>query len=86
QTFRFAEALSELGDCRYEMGVATPFPGTALYEQAEELGIEILSRDWDRYDLIDPVIHTRNLDPHQLRSFIFGYMIQRGQIVSEGGL
>jgi anaerobic magnesium-protoporphyrin IX monomethyl ester cyclase len=86
ETFKFAEALSQLGDCRYEMGVATPFPGTALYEQTEELGIEILSRDWDRYDLIDPVIHTKNLDPHQLRNFIFGYMIQRGQIVSEGGL
>ncbi len=77
QTFTLAEELSKLGDCRYEIGVATPFPGTALYEQAEELGIEILSRDWDRYTLIDPVIRTRNLAPHQLRNFIFGYIIQK---------
>lgn len=77
QTFELAEYLSSLRNCRYELGVATPFPGTALAEQAEELGMKILSRDWDRYDLIDPVIHTKYLNSHQLRDFIFQYMVQR---------
>jgi anaerobic magnesium-protoporphyrin IX monomethyl ester cyclase len=77
ETFHLAEYLHNLGDCPYEIGVATPFPGTALCEKADELGIKIFSRDWDRYDLIDPVICTRHVDRHQLRTFIFQYMVKR---------
>jgi anaerobic magnesium-protoporphyrin IX monomethyl ester cyclase len=74
QTIQFAEELKSLdsqGRVFTNMGVATPYPGTLLAEHSEELGITVLSRDWDRYNLIDPVINTKFLDHHDLRKMIF---------------
>ncbi|MBU7023633.1 MAG: radical SAM protein, partial [Theionarchaea archaeon] len=81
QTIQFAEELKSLdsqGRVFTNMGVATPYPGTLLAQHSEELGITVLSRDWDRYNLIDPVINTKFLDHHDLRRMIFDVTAHRG--------
>jgi len=47
--------------------VLTPLPGSYIYDHAEELGIRFLTKDWDRYTLIDPVIETRHLSTADIR-------------------
>ena len=74
KTLAFVEELESYdahGRVITNVGVAVPYPGTALAERADELGIKILSRDWDRYHLIDPVLDTKYLDHRELRRIIF---------------
>lgn len=64
----------------YIMGsVNTPFPGTEQYENAEQLGIEILSDDWNNYRLNCPIINTKNITRNELRNYyenVIGLMSQ----------
>lgn len=54
----------------YVMGsVNTPFPGTEQYENAEKLGIEILTDDWDNFRLNCPIINTENITREELRNY-----------------
>jgi anaerobic magnesium-protoporphyrin IX monomethyl ester cyclase len=74
QSIRFGlhlRSLSPEGTVRTEFALATPLPGSVLYENAESLGIHLLSQDWEGYNSFEPVIETRNLSKHQLRSLIF---------------
>jgi radical SAM superfamily enzyme YgiQ (UPF0313 family) len=45
--------------------IATPYPGTALFDQMEAEG-RLLHRDWDRYDTRQTVFRPRLLTPRQL--------------------
>jgi radical SAM superfamily enzyme YgiQ (UPF0313 family) len=47
--------------------VTIPFPGTYLYENAEELGVEILADSWEQYTTGRILIRTKNLDETLLR-------------------
>ncbi len=81
QTAQFAEELKSYdsqGRVFTNIGVAVPYPGTVLAQHAEELGITILSQDWDRYNLIDPVIDTKHLNHRELRRMIFDITHQEG--------
>lgn len=64
QTIKFVEKISpdEVG----WYNVATPFPGTPLYEIAEKNGW-IKVRDFDKYDTVKPVIETPWLSMKDLR-------------------
>ena len=53
---------------RTKFAILTPLPGTPVYDQAEELGVRILTRNWDRYSFHTPVIETRHLDRNDLAS------------------
>ncbi len=50
ETLTFAMELSERWGTQYGFHYLSPFPGTELFEQAKELGIRILSRNWARYN------------------------------------
>lgn len=45
----------------------TPLPGTYLYEHAEELGMRILSRDWNRFTFSSPITETDSLNAVEMR-------------------
>ena len=60
ETFAFMGTLKDLG-AEILMSYTTPYPGTAFYEQAEELGLTILTRDWGEYDAKHLVMETRHL-------------------------
>jgi anaerobic magnesium-protoporphyrin IX monomethyl ester cyclase len=64
-------SLSREGLVRTEFSLATPLPGSVLYEQADELGVRLLTQNWEGYNSFEPVIETEHLTKSQLRSFIF---------------
>jgi radical SAM superfamily enzyme YgiQ (UPF0313 family) len=78
QTLEFACKLRALstfpGQVKTDFAITTPLPGTFLRDHAAELGIEILTNDWDRYTFIEPVINTRHLKAEQLGRYVFETM------------
>ncbi len=79
QTLHFARQLREMaefGRVKTDFGIATPLPGTQLCEHAEALGITILSKNYDCYDLTNPVINTRYLTAQDLRSLLFNSVVE----------
>ena len=74
QTLEFARSLRELsmfpGQVKTDFAVTTPLPGTYLREHAAELGIEILTDDWDHYTFIEPVINPRHLTAGPLARYV----------------
>lgn len=51
--------------------VLTPLPGTYIYDHAEELGIRFLTKDWDHFTLVEPVIETNHLSSADIRGLYF---------------
>ncbi len=45
--------------------ILTPFPGTALYEKFENEG-RIISKNWSKYNLKNPVFQPKNMTPEHL--------------------
>lgn len=84
ETIRFSQELQEEYGVVVSFAVATPFPGTAMFRQAAELGLVMCSTNFDDYTFFTPVCHTRNLRVDQLRQLLFdGYTISnltRGRI------
>jgi radical SAM superfamily enzyme YgiQ (UPF0313 family) len=68
KTIAFARHLiHDIGDSdggpsvRAKFAILTPLPGTPVYDRADDWGIKILTRNWDRYSFHTPVIETRCL-------------------------
>jgi radical SAM superfamily enzyme YgiQ (UPF0313 family) len=61
----FMKELSGMG-ARISMSFTTPYPGTFYYERSEELGIKILSDDWDDFNAKHLNITTKNLSKDEL--------------------
>jgi radical SAM superfamily enzyme YgiQ (UPF0313 family) len=53
-TLLWTMAVREFGGTA-GIGICTPFPGTAIYDNAARLGIRIVDRDWRRYTLFTPI-------------------------------
>lgn len=74
ESFDLARFIAALPDKRgsktqieISFTVTIPFPGTYLYENARELGVEILADSWEQYTTGTVLIRTKNLDETQLR-------------------
>lgn len=65
ETRKFMEELKSLG-ALVVVSLTTPFPGTYLYDHAEELGLKFILEDTDRYDMATPVFVTKNLTLEQI--------------------
>lgn len=61
----------------------TPLPGTAIYRQAEALGIRFLTRDWDLFTFNSPVIETPHLSAAQVRQALYGGLGQVQTVVGQ---
>ena len=61
--------LKEMGAV-ITLAMTTPLPGTQLYENANELGINILARNWEEYDGKHLVITTKNLSEERLNKLL----------------
>jgi anaerobic magnesium-protoporphyrin IX monomethyl ester cyclase len=61
ETFEFMGTLKDAG-ADLMMSYTAPFPGTLFYEKADELGLRILTDDWEQFDAKHIVMETRNLD------------------------
>jgi len=57
--------------------INTPFPGTDLYENAREMGIEILTDNFDFYSTDNAIINTRYLFAEDLRLYYNNIIFNR---------
>lgn len=74
-TLRFGEKLKNMarqlgGEIILAFPALTPLPGTYIYKNAKELGINIVSQNWDDYTFIQPVIETCHLNRQELKNFV----------------
>ncbi len=69
QTGAFAESLKILFGYHY----LAPFPGTTLCEKLENYDLEILTRDWSKYDANDAIVRTSGVTPQDIRDFVAVY-------------
>lgn len=69
KTIQLGRELTQVGaDCVY--AISTPLPGTELWDNAEQLGITICTRDYDQYDFSSAVMETSHLNRRQLKSLL----------------
>ena len=69
QTANFAASLNILFGYHY----LAPFPGTTLCEKIGDYDLEILTRDWSKYDANDAIVKTLALQPQDIRDFVAVY-------------
>jgi len=74
ESIDFAEFLQKTLGAGVVMGVTVPYPGTLVWNKAQEMGVEILSFDFDGYVVTNPIINTLYLTASQLRYFQYGAM------------
>lgn len=66
-TINFGLRLRQLGATRLTLSLLTPYPGTEVFIRRKELGIELLTEDWEQYIFSRVVMETRNLKRDRLR-------------------
>jgi radical SAM superfamily enzyme YgiQ (UPF0313 family) len=69
QTAAFAKSLNILFGYHY----LAPFPGTTLCEKVGDYDLEILTKDWAKYDANDAIVKTSALQPQDIRDFVGVY-------------
>jgi radical SAM superfamily enzyme YgiQ (UPF0313 family) len=69
QTAMFAESLDILFGYHY----LAPFPGTTLCEKVGDYDLEILTKNWAKYDANDAIVKTSALQPQDIRDFVTLY-------------
>jgi len=57
-TVRFAHKLADVGLDAVQFSLYTPLPGTRIFDDAIRNN-QLFTLDWDRYDLLTPVMRTR---------------------------
>jgi radical SAM superfamily enzyme YgiQ (UPF0313 family) len=65
ETKEFMLELKALG-ALVIVSATTPFPGTYLWNHANELGVRIVSDDLEDFELVTPTMATRNLTLDQV--------------------
>ncbi|MBW2064929.1 MAG: cobalamin-dependent protein [Deltaproteobacteria bacterium] len=71
KTFDFMQELQEEFGVEAYPALNIPFPGTEQYERRKELGLKIITDNWDEYNLGNAIIDTPNLSHVELRNFYF---------------
>lgn len=69
ETFAFMETLKNEG-AEVLMSYTTPYPGTVFYEQADELGLTILTHDWVEYDAKHLIMETKHLTAARVEEIV----------------
>jgi radical SAM superfamily enzyme YgiQ (UPF0313 family) len=70
ETIQFAKELQALG-ARIVFSISTPYPGTYMYDHAEELGLEIVDWDTDNYTTLMPIYNSRYITAMQMRTYYY---------------
>lgn len=70
ETIAFGLYLQKLG-ARIVFSISTPYPGTYMYDNQEELGIEIVDSDFDDYTTMFPVYNSRYLTASEIQQYFF---------------
>lgn len=73
KTILFAKAIRENNIGAAAIGISTPFPGTRLFEKADELGVQISTHNWHKYDLMHPTYHTKDFTENDIKKAMYFY-------------
>lgn len=73
ETLKRTDAFARSLDILYGYHYLAPFPGTTLCEKAGDYDLEILTRDWSKYDANDAIVKTAELTPQDIRDFVALY-------------
>jgi len=71
ETIQFAEELQREYYVQAGVSIATPFPGTPMFRNTQQLGLTIRETDYGRYNLYTPVMETKHLSLEQIRNLHF---------------
>jgi len=73
ETIDFGLHLRDFGATRLTLSLLTPYPGTYVYDKRNELGIRLLTSDWEQYTFSRVVIETPILHREELRNlYVYG--------------
>jgi radical SAM superfamily enzyme YgiQ (UPF0313 family) len=75
-TIDFGLRLRDLGATRLTLSILTPYPGTPVYENRADLGITLLTNDWEQYTFSRVVMQTDNLKREELRSLYVSGLLE----------
>lgn len=71
QSIDFATKLQSTYGVEVRFHVCTPYPGTHLILNKEELGVELVSRNYEDYNFFNPVMNLKHLTQSQVRNLYF---------------
>jgi radical SAM superfamily enzyme YgiQ (UPF0313 family) len=71
ETIDFGVHLHKLGATRLTLSVLTPYPGTPVYENREQMGISLVSEDWEQFVFSRVVAETSRVKRDVLRELYF---------------
>jgi len=74
RSIEFAIRLQKEYEVQALFGIATPLPGTYMYNHANELGMTFISEDWDDYSFYNPVFTTPYLAAQEARNLHYEAM------------
>jgi anaerobic magnesium-protoporphyrin IX monomethyl ester cyclase len=72
ETADFAANLQQEG-LAYGFHILAPFPGTEVREQADQLGIRILTDEWSKYDANRAVVETASVNRRMLEAVVIDW-------------
>jgi radical SAM superfamily enzyme YgiQ (UPF0313 family) len=72
-TLKRTDAFARSLEILYGYHYLAPFPGTTLCEKVKDYDLEILTRDWSKYDANDAIVKTAELTPQDIRDFVALY-------------
>ncbi len=78
ETKEFMKQIMDAGS-EIVLSYTMPLPGTLFYERADELGLKILTKNWEEFDAKHNILETRCLSREQIDHFV-------QEIVGELGL
>jgi radical SAM superfamily enzyme YgiQ (UPF0313 family) len=71
QNIDYALSIHEKYNTSLVFGILTPFPGTPIFNNPDQYGIEITNHNYSDYDIYTPVLRTKYLDENSLRSLLY---------------
>lgn len=71
QTVEFGEMLQKEYRAAVVMSCTVAYPGTYYFRHAEELGLNISTRNYDQFSTVLPIMDTPNLTRWQIRNLYF---------------
>lgn len=74
ETLEKAKYLKRKYQVNVLAAINTPYPGTEVFERRDEYGLKILTKNWDRYKMDNPVMDTKYLKANELKRLHFNFM------------
>jgi len=81
ETGGFMKSLREAGG-RILLSYTSPYPGTYFYDHAEDLGLRILTDNWDEYDAKHVVMETKHLTSAEIEAAVGSIALEVGMLRS----